>query len=174
MKKPIIIAIVGESGSGKTTLSFHLADKHNIPFICSYTTRPIREGEVNGRDHWFVDICALTPTSQLAYTNFGGYQYWTLVSQVDKCEVCSYVIDEKGLIDLMSRWSDKYEILPVYINRPNRKDIAVDRKNRDGERVVLNEDQYSIIINNTQDLETFLTQSSTIILSTLKQMQNGN
>ena len=58
MNKPIIIALVGPSGSGKTTLSLYLQEMLNIPAICSYTTRPMRRGEQNGREHWFVEDCA--------------------------------------------------------------------------------------------------------------------
>lgn len=104
MKKPIIIALVGASGSGKTTLSLYLQDKLAIPAVCSYTTRPMRPGEVNGREHWFVteaeyERMAATE-SLLAYTKFGGYHYWTLESQVAKNLITTYVIDEKGLIEL--------------------------------------------------------------------------
>ena len=48
--RPIIIAIVGASGSGKTTLSKYLQRKYGIPAIVSTTTRPRREGEVEGED----------------------------------------------------------------------------------------------------------------------------
>ena len=52
--RPIIIAIVGASGSGKTTLSKYLQRKYGIPAIVSTTTRPRREGEVEGEDYFFV------------------------------------------------------------------------------------------------------------------------
>ena len=48
-----IVAIVGASGSGKTQLTLY-AKKLGYPVICSYTTRPMREGETNGVEHIFV------------------------------------------------------------------------------------------------------------------------
>ena len=74
--KSTILAIVGPSGSGKTTLAEHLKDKLNIPVIVSYTTRPIRDGEIDGKDHHFVSEQDMPPHEKmLAYTKFGGYHY---------------------------------------------------------------------------------------------------
>ena len=53
-----IIVISGPSGAGKTTLLNKIFLKRNIrsSFIkgISYTTRPKRSGEKNGRDYYFV------------------------------------------------------------------------------------------------------------------------
>ncbi len=51
--RPIIITIVGPSGSGKTTMA-NIMSENGIPTIVSYTTRPMREEETNGKEHWFV------------------------------------------------------------------------------------------------------------------------
>lgn len=50
--KPLIL--VGKSGSGKTTLAQEL-QKRGFRKIVTYTTRPIRPGEVNGIDYFFVN-----------------------------------------------------------------------------------------------------------------------
>lgn len=44
------------SGAGKTTLTRRLIQEFGpgLEFSVSYTTRPIRPGEVDGRDYWFV------------------------------------------------------------------------------------------------------------------------
>jgi guanylate kinase len=53
--KPIII--VGPSGVGKSTLISHLTQKHpnKFGFSVSYTTRAPREGEVHGKNYFFID-----------------------------------------------------------------------------------------------------------------------
>lgn len=54
-KKGKVIVISAPSGSGKTTICKHLL-KFNpqLVFSVSYTTRPPRQGEVNGKDYFFV------------------------------------------------------------------------------------------------------------------------
>lgn len=164
--KPIIIALVGSSGSGKTTLSLYLQELCDIPAICSYTTRPMRPGEINGRDHWFVGHDYQIPQNTLAYTFFGGNHYWTTPEQVINSErnICSYVIDEKGLIELQDKWSDRFKILSVYIERPNN-DTEAERTDRDKERITIASDRYDIILNNDKDLNTFLKTAVTTIAS---------
>lgn len=51
----MIIALLGASGSGKSTLEKELSTHYGFNKITSYTTRKPREGEVNGKDYWFVD-----------------------------------------------------------------------------------------------------------------------
>ena len=78
MKKTKIIAVVGPSGSGKTTAVEFASKALGIPVLVSYTTRPMREGEVNFKDHVFVTEKEIPSQSKmLAFTRFGGYQYWS-------------------------------------------------------------------------------------------------
>ena len=117
MKRPIIIALVGNSGSGKTSLSLYLQERFGIPALVSYTTRPMREGEVDGIDHHFVEDASSMPENPLAHTVFAGKHYWTSHSQIST-PVVTYVIDEAGLVELKEKWSDKYDVLAFYISRP--------------------------------------------------------
>lgn len=159
--KPIIIAIVGASGCGKTTLSLHLQKHYGIPAICSYTTRPMRDDEENGREHWFVDYSYVIPQNPLAYTFFGGHHYWTEVEQI-QAPIVSYVIDEKGLLELKSKWDDTFQVFSCYIVRKDNPTEAV-RQNRDKERIFLSDNEYDIIINNDGCLAEFLCNIETII-----------
>ena len=134
--KNTIICIVGKSGSGKTTLSIELLKHYNIPFICSYTTRPMRDGETDGIEHQFVtdndmpnknDICA--------YTKFGGYQYWTTFSQLDENNVSTYIIDEAGIEYFNNVCKGRYNVYYVNVIRDNLDEIDKDRLERDNDRV---------------------------------------
>ena len=50
-----MIVVVGESGSGKTTLVNNFINKHpEWSRIVTYTTRPMRETEIDGIDYYFV------------------------------------------------------------------------------------------------------------------------
>jgi guanylate kinase len=50
------VIVSSPSGAGKTTLTRRLIHEFGpgLEFSVSYTTRPMRPGEVNGRDYWFV------------------------------------------------------------------------------------------------------------------------
>jgi len=158
MKKRIL-CIVGESGTGKTLASLHLKYQCGANVICSYTTRPPRDTEVEGRDHHFIDI--VPPEEELlAFANFGQYKYYAMKSQVfGPCTV--YVIDEQGIRDLKERHADEYEIYSVYITRDKalRKERGIDSKrmNRDKNRKLFDLSFYNYVIeNNGTKRELFL------------------
>lgn len=98
-----ILCLIGPSGSGKTTLAEALVPT-GIDTIRSYTTRPMRPGEQNGREHIFIDEQdahrLLTTRRPMAYTLFGGYRYFALWEQLGlitgNSRSVSYVIDEAG------------------------------------------------------------------------------
>ena len=50
----LLLVISGPSGVGKTTIVHALQRQYDAVFSVSATTRPPREGEVHGRDYWFV------------------------------------------------------------------------------------------------------------------------
>ena len=50
-----MLIILGESGSGKTTLQKYICDHTNMTRAISHTTRPMRDGEANGIDYYFVN-----------------------------------------------------------------------------------------------------------------------
>lgn len=50
----MIIVLLGASGTGKSTVENELVNNHDFNKIISVTTRFMRNGEVNGRDYYFV------------------------------------------------------------------------------------------------------------------------
>lgn len=51
----MIIVLLGASGSGKSTIENELATHYGFEKIISYTTRPPRDGEINGKDYHFTN-----------------------------------------------------------------------------------------------------------------------
>src|SRR5258706_3571004 len=51
---PLVIASV--SGGGKDTIAQYIQDSSQYRRIVTTTTRPMRLGETNGIDYWFVDL----------------------------------------------------------------------------------------------------------------------
>lgn len=164
--KKTVICLVGGSGSGKTTLANYMADEGIMPTIVSYTTRPKRMNEVEGRDHIFVCERDVPPDETLAYTVYGSYEYWTLPQQID-ADVVSYVIDEAGVNDLMERWGKEYDIVKVFIDRPlvmRAAQVGMERVQRDrARRASLNGEYDLVIFNDTMSVKYFCKKAAKAI-----------
>ena len=148
-----IVALVGLAGSGKTYASLLMNNQPGFETIVSYTTRPMREGEVNGVDHYFVKLKDKPKQKDmLAYTVYGGYEYWTEKRQFsDPNKWYVYVIDETGLINLMDRSKKgefKANIYKVKMIRPSRPGIEQSRMERDADREVIEDTFYNTVILN--------------------------
>lgn len=171
--KHTIIAIVGPSGCGKTTLSQIAQKQLDIPALVSYTTRPMRPGETDGVEHWFVSESNVPNfNSMLAYTFFGGNHYWTELKQI-QAPACTYVIDEKGLLELVTKFKNRFIIKAIKIVRQEQLmgDIDENRKKRDAERLDLDDDFYDAIIENNGTFEQFIEKG----IETIKNLTNyGN
>lgn len=174
MHKRLIIAIVGASGAGKTQLILWMNRVNGVPFICSYTTRPMREGEIDGVDHKFVTEDDMPDHfDMLAYTYFGENHYWATHEQVDDLLPTLYAIDEAGLLELKEKWGNEYEIISVYINRPNN-DVDQERQERDKCRVHIDKDLYDLnVVNDYPSLEEFQKSVSQMIFDLLRERQRG-
>lgn len=158
-----IIAVVGMSGSGKTTMTQHIEKTLGIPAIVSYTTRPMREGETDGIEHWFVKPGQMPPLhTMLAYAYFGGNHYWTTHDQIPEDKPCTYVIDEKALMRMKANFGDQYKISAIFVQRDEKglEEIDEARRLRDKDRMMYMEEvQYDAAIVNTGTLEEFLERS---------------
>lgn len=154
-----IICIVGSSGSGKTTLTLELQNKHNIPYICSYTTRAMRDNETNGIEHIFVSEDDMPDKSEMfAYTLFGNNHYWTTYNQINEYPICTYVIDEKGILYFKEHCKNNYKTIFVKINRNNLSDIDIERINRDNDRISIDNSIYDIIIDNNGSIDDMVNE----------------
>lgn len=136
-KKKRLVCIVGESGSGKDSLlrmASMIAKQNNytplVPVV-SYTTRPKRDNETDGVEHFFItkeQADEILNTSQiLAYTKFKnpeneddeGYEYFTTLEGLASSNI--YIIDPKGIEYLESNQHLKNEIefISIYIHAPS-------------------------------------------------------
>lgn len=151
-----LIAITGPSGAGKDTVARMMSEMTDWPVLCSYTTRPMREGEVNGREHYFVEHVNVSPTKMLAYTHYGGYDYWTTLDQVKDTAI--YVIDKMALVELKEKHPN-IEVYSIYVSSwlPIRltRGVKLPRIIRDVERF-RNAPQikYNKVIHNNKDKDS--------------------
>lgn len=144
-----IITITGPSGAGKDTVARMLSEMTGYKVLCSYTTRPRRNGEVDGREHWFVNECNVLPEFRLAYTQYGGYEYWTSIAQLSNMSI--YVIDEKALKE-MRRNFPHLKVVSIYVDASERvrlsRGVSEERIARDKGREQIPLEQYDFIFRN--------------------------
>lgn len=81
----LLCIVSGPSGSGKTTLCRAACQAENAHYSISATTRPMRPGEVNGRDYHFLTeadfLRRIEAGEFLEYATVFGRHYGTLKSE---------------------------------------------------------------------------------------------
>jgi guanylate kinase len=85
-----VFVITGPSGVGKGTLIAGLLERiPELELSVSATTRPPREGEVDGRDYHFLDPAEfdrrVAEGEFLEHATYSGKRYGTLRGEVEKC-----------------------------------------------------------------------------------------
>ena len=152
-----LITITGPSGAGKDTVARMLSEMGGYKVLCSYTTRPKREGEIDGVEHYFVEKCDVPHDKMLAYTQYGGYEYWTTIDQVTDRTI--YVIDEDGLMSLFKKFPD-IELFKIcvsaYVSSRLHRGVSLERIDRDKNRKKLPLVFYdAVIFNNGSVIELY-------------------
>lgn len=94
-----MIVLSGASASGKTEVAKMLASKYGITKVITTTTRPMRVGEVNGRDYFFVSKDEFEQMIRndefVEFTIYNGNYYGSTKAQIGENKVI--VIDPQGL-----------------------------------------------------------------------------
>jgi guanylate kinase len=88
-RRGLLFVLSSPSGAGKSTIArLLLANDDGIALSVSATTRPIREGEIDGRDYHFVDDDRFSEMvaegAFLEWAHVFGHRYGTLKSEVLK------------------------------------------------------------------------------------------
>ena len=142
-QKPLIL-IISETRGGKDTVAERLHQLFNFKPVCSYTTRPMRPGEINGVEHWFIDEdeakILLETKTIIAKTEivddktkaefaargeeYKGYTYFATDENVQDADV--YIINPKGIEDLKKNHPEiPTTTIFIQTSKTNRKDRAI-------------------------------------------------
>ena len=123
----VLVIVSSPSGAGKTTLTRRLLEefKDQLEFSVSYTTRPIRPGEVNGRDYWFVDSATFEKMIEnrefAEYANVFANRYGTARAPVETALAAGrdviFDVDWQGGAALAKEWPN--DSLKVFILPPS-------------------------------------------------------
>jgi guanylate kinase len=118
------------SGAGKTTMSRRLLqEERGITLSVSFTTRPIRPGEVHGKDYYFVDAEKFNAMAEqgefLEHALVFGHYYGTPKQQVmgalSRAEDVLFDIDWQGTRQLAENSRD--DLVSVFILPPSLHEL---------------------------------------------------
>ena len=105
----MIYIITGPSGVGKNTIINELSNHINIHFSISHTTRSKRDGEVDGKDYFFVTEeefnSLINKNFFIEYEQYGDYFYGTGKNQIkNKKEVILLDLEVNGATKLLKEY----------------------------------------------------------------------
>lgn len=120
-----VIVIMGKSLSGKSYLQKELV-KQGFPKMITATTRPKRQGEINGQDYYFVDKIAEDAIAPRKYhvVNNQEWDYYLPKDEFTKVSnanpVSTLILDLDGYLELekASQMVPNVKILGLYLNVP--------------------------------------------------------
>jgi guanylate kinase len=123
-----VIIVSAPSGAGKTTIVKHLMgiSDFKLAFSVSATTRPMREGEVNGRDYHFITVdrfkAMIDDNAFIEWEEvYKNCYYGTLKSEVDRIwqngQNVLFDVDVKGGVNLKEKYGK--DALAIFIMPPS-------------------------------------------------------
>ncbi len=125
MEKIKVIALIGEAGSGKDFLLRCVLGTYPTTFneIISCTTRPMRMGEVDGKNYYFLTderFQELIKENQMLETaEFNGWYYGTMKQALSEEKVNIGVFNPTGIRSLLKR--EDIELKVFYVRAPAKK-----------------------------------------------------
>lgn len=126
----MILLITGPSGAGKgTVIKGLLAREPRLAFSVSSTTRPRREGEVDGRDYDFVDDAAfdrlVAEDAFVEWAHVHLHRYGTRRSRLAEMEAAGRIpvldIDVQGGLNVLKQFGD--ELVSVFLFPPSWEEL---------------------------------------------------
>lgn len=121
-----LIVISSPSGGGKSTIAKYLMKLYpKLEFSVSATTRKMREGEIDGKDYFFLTkdefLEKINNNELVEYEEIFGNLYGTLKSEVSKSvdenKTVLFDVDVKGAVSLRNHFPN--DTLLIYIAPPN-------------------------------------------------------
>jgi len=144
--KGLLIIISSPSGAGKTTIAKKLIlENLNIELSVSLTTRPPRNGEIDGVDYKFVnkDLFKKKIKKKLfleyakVFDNFYGTLKSEVISKLDKGKNILLDIDWQGARQVRKKFNN--DALSIFILPPSLKELKQRLKKRENNLSFVNE-----------------------------------
>lgn len=133
-----LIIFSSPSGAGKTTIVRHILEKHpELAFSVSACTRAIRQGEIEGKDYYFLNVSDFK--KKIDSGDFLEWEevykdrfYGTLKSEIERLwklgKHVVFDIDVKGAVNIKKYYRDK--AFSIFIKPPNMEVLEQRLRNR--------------------------------------------
>ena len=121
-----IIALIGEAGCGKDTILKEVLAAAPTTFneIISCTTRPMREGEQDGVNYYFLTqddfIIDVLANKMLEHTSFNGWNYGTSKDTLKEDKINIGVFNPAGIYALKDREDIELEVYRIVVGDKER------------------------------------------------------
>ena len=119
MNKYKIIALFGEAGAGKDYIQKKIMNtifgRYNLSEIISCTTRPPREGEIDGVHYHFIPTPAeLIKKDLIEFTVFRDWWYGTPIDSLNKDKINIGVFNIEGIEQILK--DNRIDCLPIKVS----------------------------------------------------------
>ena len=129
-KKGGIYILSSPSGAGKTTLVKKISKNKNFFVSISYTTRPPRQNEKNGKDYFFIsknNFKKLIKKKEFiehakVFDNYYGSSKGTIIKKLNNGKNIIFDIDWQGTRQIRNK-KLKYKLLTIFILPPSKKEL---------------------------------------------------
>jgi guanylate kinase len=128
MSQVQIITISGPSLSGKTQLVKILQESYNFNSVTSVTTRPIRTGEIDGKDYYFINEKEFNDLKLVQTTYHSGYNYGVSEKEIinKSNQPLLWVIAPNSIPQVEKYCHDKnFKLTKIFITNP--KEVIYER-----------------------------------------------
>ncbi|MGD1044918.1 MAG: guanylate kinase [Bacteroidota bacterium] len=137
-----LIVIAAPSGCGKTTIAKAILEKHSaIFFSISATTRPIRNGEINGKDYFFLTKAEFEERIRIGdlveWEEIYGNYYGTLKCEINRAlqqgHMMLFDVDVKGALSIRRHFPN--DSILIFIKPPSFEVLKKRLENRNTENL---------------------------------------
>lgn len=134
MKK--IFCVLAKSSAGKDAITSVVSENLDISMATSFTTRPMREGEVEGREYNFIDEASfrdLHGCDRLAeYTSYevaddSVWYYGLTKDELEKADYVMVIVNPHGLEQLQKLYGDRVVSILIECNGMTRLKRSIER-----------------------------------------------
>jgi guanylate kinase len=136
-----IFCLIGASGSGKDTIFSEVLKKNIATPIVTYTTRPIREGETDGKEYHFVtetEYQGFKKSNKIieerSYnTKHGVWRYFVADDgQIDEKSDNKYIIIDslEGAVSLVQKYGFRVRVIHITLDDEIRLMRCIEREKK--------------------------------------------